>query len=188
MPRDIPGYYYDVEKGKYFRIQPDHRAPPGAAHSSSAVAANKIAIERADALIARQRREQLGRIKRLTPSAYTNLNLQLRHGAHNSKDLLAQHYAASLQCRTAQADYVTCLDAITLNEGELYTALRVQNPDQIRFYWQNRFLNGTAQGVDLLYEVPNVRLRRARVGVVEGGDSYLAAYVGTCEFRNYSTS
>jgi len=188
MPREIPGYYYDAEKGKYFRIQPDHRAPPGAAHSSSAVAASKTATERADSLIARQHREQAGRVKRICPSTYTNLNLQLRHGAHNSKDLLAQHYAASLQCRTAQADDVTFLEALTLNVGELYTALRVENPDQIRFYWQNCFLEGRPQGVDLLYEVPHVRQRRPRIGVVEGGDCYLAAYIGTCECRNDFTS
>jgi len=182
--REIPGYYYDAQKGKYFRIQPDHRAPPGAAHSSSAVAASRLATERANALTARQQREQAGRIKRISPSTYSNLNLRLRHGDRNSKDLLAQHYASTLQCRTAEADQETFLEALTLTDGEIYSAFRVQNPDQIRFYCLNE---PCLQAVTVLHEVPHVRQRRPRIGIVEGGSSNLAAYIGTCDSRNCST-
>ncbi|KAI9798463.1 MAG: hypothetical protein M1825_005343 [Sarcosagium campestre] len=37
MPQDIPGFYYDESKKKYFKILPHHAAPAGAAYSSSTV-------------------------------------------------------------------------------------------------------------------------------------------------------
>ncbi|KAJ5235792.1 uncharacterized protein N7469_004960 [Penicillium citrinum] len=37
MNRDIPGFYYDAEKKKYFKIQANHVAPPGAQYSKDSV-------------------------------------------------------------------------------------------------------------------------------------------------------
>ncbi|KAJ5820376.1 hypothetical protein N7474_005967 [Penicillium riverlandense] len=37
MNREIPGFYYDPEKKKYFKIQANHAAPPGAQYSKEAV-------------------------------------------------------------------------------------------------------------------------------------------------------
>ncbi|KAI9823337.1 MAG: hypothetical protein M1832_002561 [Thelocarpon impressellum] len=37
MPRPIPGYYYDEEKKKYFKVLPHHVAPAGAAYSKENV-------------------------------------------------------------------------------------------------------------------------------------------------------
>ncbi|KAJ5385897.1 hypothetical protein N7509_008438 [Penicillium cosmopolitanum] len=37
MNRDIPGFYYDAEKKKYFQIQANHVAPPGAQYSKDSV-------------------------------------------------------------------------------------------------------------------------------------------------------
>ncbi|OGE47153.1 hypothetical protein PENARI_c059G10211 [Penicillium arizonense] len=34
MAPEIPGFYYDEDKKKYFKIQPDHVAPPGAQYSA----------------------------------------------------------------------------------------------------------------------------------------------------------
>ncbi|KAJ5916193.1 hypothetical protein N7504_000208 [Penicillium tannophilum] len=36
-PREIPGFYYDPEKKKYFQIQANHVAPPGASYSNDGV-------------------------------------------------------------------------------------------------------------------------------------------------------
>ena len=36
-PRDIPGFYYDVEKKKYFKMQPNHIAPQGSKYSKESV-------------------------------------------------------------------------------------------------------------------------------------------------------
>ncbi|KAF8540798.1 hypothetical protein BDD12DRAFT_879943 [Trichophaea hybrida] len=35
MPAEIPGFYYDTEKGKYFRVLPHHAAPTSSFYSSS---------------------------------------------------------------------------------------------------------------------------------------------------------
>ncbi|KAF8245799.1 hypothetical protein K440DRAFT_633097 [Wilcoxina mikolae CBS 423.85] len=37
MPTEIPGFYYDTEKGKYFRVLPHHAAPTSSFYSSSSV-------------------------------------------------------------------------------------------------------------------------------------------------------
>jgi hypothetical protein len=45
-PRDIPGFYFDEEKNKYFAIQASHKVPAGSKYTSSAVAhRNKIKSE-----------------------------------------------------------------------------------------------------------------------------------------------
>ncbi|KAJ6093382.1 hypothetical protein N7486_008671 [Penicillium sp. IBT 16267x] len=36
-PQEIPGFYYDPEKKKYFQIQANHAAPPGASYSNDGV-------------------------------------------------------------------------------------------------------------------------------------------------------
>jgi len=36
-PRNIPGFYYDEAKGKYFKIQPSHIAPNGSPYSNDVV-------------------------------------------------------------------------------------------------------------------------------------------------------
>ncbi|KAH6976962.1 hypothetical protein BKA56DRAFT_587344 [Ilyonectria sp. MPI-CAGE-AT-0026] len=42
MNPEIPGYYYDSEKKKYFKIQKSHAAPANAAYSSDAVKRRKV--------------------------------------------------------------------------------------------------------------------------------------------------
>ncbi|EGC48209.1 conserved hypothetical protein [Histoplasma capsulatum var. duboisii H88] len=37
VPRDIPGYYYDAEKNKYFKIQANHTAPLGSKYSRDVI-------------------------------------------------------------------------------------------------------------------------------------------------------
>ncbi|KAE9372054.1 hypothetical protein N431DRAFT_544817 [Stipitochalara longipes BDJ] len=61
--REIPGYYYDKEKKKYFKIQPSGVAPPTSAYSQQDVKKRKLNDEKAASralAIARER----GRIKR----------------------------------------------------------------------------------------------------------------------------
>lgn len=61
--REIPGYYYDTEKKKYFKIQASGQAPPSSAYSSKDVKRRKIKDERSAAL-ARETARQQGRIRR----------------------------------------------------------------------------------------------------------------------------
>ncbi|OLN86201.1 hypothetical protein CCHL11_04201 [Colletotrichum chlorophyti] len=52
----IPGYYYDEEKGKYFKIEKAASAPQGAAWSSESVKRRKIQHREAEAVAARRER------------------------------------------------------------------------------------------------------------------------------------
>jgi hypothetical protein len=61
----VPGYYYDQEKKKYFRVQPDHVAPPNAKYSASKVKRE----ESRDRDAKRQKLdEELRRVETVTPS------------------------------------------------------------------------------------------------------------------------
>ena len=57
-PTELPGYYYDEVKKKYFKIQENHLAPPSSTYSRKAV---KRKIELALARKWEQDREQLER-------------------------------------------------------------------------------------------------------------------------------
>lgn len=48
MARLIPGFYYDEEKHKYFKITPNHQAPQGAKYSQEAMAQAVRAKQRKD--------------------------------------------------------------------------------------------------------------------------------------------
>lgn len=58
--RDIPGFYYDEEKKKYFAVQPNHKVPQGAKHSQDNVkrekqdAKKRKIAQEADAVLQRQ--------------------------------------------------------------------------------------------------------------------------------------
>ncbi|KAI9931507.1 hypothetical protein MW887_010082 [Aspergillus wentii] len=45
MNREIPGFYFDPEKKKYFKIQANHKAAPGANYSQDAVKRRRIDYE-----------------------------------------------------------------------------------------------------------------------------------------------
>ena len=57
-PYELPGYYYDEVKKKYFKIQENHLAPPGSNYSSGAI---KRETQLALARKREQDREQLER-------------------------------------------------------------------------------------------------------------------------------
>ena len=57
-PNELPGYYYDEVKKKYFKIQENHLAPPGSNYSRTAI---KRGTELALAREREQDREQLER-------------------------------------------------------------------------------------------------------------------------------
>ncbi|KAF5702250.1 myocyte-specific enhancer factor 2d [Fusarium mundagurra] len=63
MNREIPGYYYDNEKKKYFKIERTHTAPSSAAWSSDAVKRRKVEHE-AQKLAERQAHQVKKHIKR----------------------------------------------------------------------------------------------------------------------------
>ncbi|KUL84779.1 hypothetical protein ZTR_07273 [Talaromyces verruculosus] len=59
--RPIPGFYWDPEKKKYFRVQANHVAPAGSQYSREAVKRRKLDNERQVAIDRRVRRERVRR-------------------------------------------------------------------------------------------------------------------------------
>lgn len=43
MAKEIPGFYFDEEKQKYFKIQPNHVAPKGSRYAKDAISIEKEA-------------------------------------------------------------------------------------------------------------------------------------------------
>ncbi|RFU32659.1 hypothetical protein B7463_g3679, partial [Scytalidium lignicola] len=66
-PRDIPGYYYDPEKNKYFKIQNSNAAPATAPYSSENVKRRKVQDQEAKEVVLRlaRRRRYLRKSKLL---------------------------------------------------------------------------------------------------------------------------
>ncbi|KAJ9192478.1 hypothetical protein DTO027B5_5498 [Paecilomyces variotii] len=64
MARDIPGFYYDAEKNKYFKIQANHVAPSGSQYSERAIKQRRLDEKKRKKDIFRARRVATERIKR----------------------------------------------------------------------------------------------------------------------------
>ena len=64
-PYELPGYYYDEVKNRYFKIQESHLAPPGSNHSRGAI---KRGTQLALARKREQDRDQLEREQTIQPS------------------------------------------------------------------------------------------------------------------------
>ncbi|KAH8691129.1 hypothetical protein BGW36DRAFT_387733 [Talaromyces proteolyticus] len=62
--REIPGFYWDTEKRKYFRIQANHVAPTGSKYSKEAVTQQKYDVEQQRRRANIERRIQKERVKR----------------------------------------------------------------------------------------------------------------------------
>ncbi|KAK5088371.1 hypothetical protein LTR05_002589 [Lithohypha guttulata] len=118
---EIPGYYFDTTRNKYFKIQPNHVAPPGTAHSRAAVLAEieRDRLERAT--LHRRERERSSFIRRLNPGCYDNLSLTLRYGASPRQNVhsMTRLYASNLHDR--QIDFQSRPLSLTVSaEGTLY--------------------------------------------------------------------
>ncbi|KAL4890534.1 hypothetical protein BDV59DRAFT_90872 [Aspergillus ambiguus] len=64
MNREIPGFYYDPEKKKYFKIEASHKAPPGLQYSKDAVKRRRIDQEKRQRKTHRSQRIAKEKIKR----------------------------------------------------------------------------------------------------------------------------
>lgn len=126
MPaREIPGFYFDEERNKYFRIQPDHRAPEGSAHSRSAIKAKKEATEIEQVKQDRETRERKGQIQRHDPTSYTSLSLALRLGQRrNILEKLTTNYVSRFERSSSKLIGGRRLEAFTATpNGQLYTMI-----------------------------------------------------------------
>ncbi|KIW92509.1 uncharacterized protein Z519_06356 [Cladophialophora bantiana CBS 173.52] len=99
MPAELPGYYFDVAKNRYFKIQPNHIAPLGSKYSREAVRTEKV-IKKA------QRRDELQYQSKLASTVTRSKLLQhplltfdrrLGHLRKSAGSLVAAYYAAGLE-------------------------------------------------------------------------------------------
>lgn len=128
-PGEIPGFYFDPDRKKYFRIQPTHRAPQGAAHSQGAVNAQSQARKRIDEAQIRESKRQNGCISRPKSTTFTRLSLQMRNGVRARHNLhsLSRHFAAALRCRSASPYEGHTIESITVSaKGNLYATTASQ--------------------------------------------------------------
>ncbi|KAF4554215.1 Hypothetical protein D9617_5g070920 [Elsinoe fawcettii] len=90
----IPGMYYDAEKGKYFAIQPNHRAPSGAKHSVQNVRQEEQVAKRRKVEMRWQRKVERETIKRSPMLNFQHAGLSL------ARELGLQSYQQALVARS----------------------------------------------------------------------------------------
>lgn len=76
--RDIPGYYFDVEKNKYFRILPGHVAPEGSRYTHAQIEATEAQQKRDREQLIRDNQLRTQRVRRaraLDTSCYVSPTL-----------------------------------------------------------------------------------------------------------------
>ncbi|KIW68369.1 hypothetical protein PV04_04322 [Phialophora macrospora] len=103
MPPSLPGYYFDAEKNRYFRIQANQDAPPGSKYSRQAVKAEKV-IKKDQQRIERNRRAKLATtVTRSKFLQHPLLSFDRRLGdlRRNGRTRIVEYYAASLQAGEA---------------------------------------------------------------------------------------
>ncbi|RJE22769.1 hypothetical protein PHISCL_04914 [Aspergillus sclerotialis] len=109
MNREIPGFYYDTEKKKYFRIQASHAAAPGAQYSKDAVKRKRkeqevgyfldLYRDAPDILQKQQRRVRLSRrvatetIKKAPILSHPLIGADKEIGSLLSQNVKREHYA-----------------------------------------------------------------------------------------------
>ncbi|KIW79688.1 hypothetical protein Z517_06302 [Fonsecaea pedrosoi CBS 271.37] len=107
MPAELPGYYFDAEKNRYFKIQPNHVAPSGSKYSRQAVRTEKI-IRKA------QQQDELQHQLKLTQTVTRSRLLQhpllvfdrrLGNMRKTAGALVSEYYAAQLTDTIAFSDF-----------------------------------------------------------------------------------
>jgi len=83
--REIPGYYFDAEKNKYFKIQAHHQVPTGSKYSRSTVKDVRAAEERVrkatdDAVVRKQTLVQRSKISQHAAATGVGLSREIAEG------------------------------------------------------------------------------------------------------------
>ncbi|ETI24398.1 hypothetical protein G647_03767 [Cladophialophora carrionii CBS 160.54] len=98
MPPDLPGFYFDAEKNRYFKIQANHVAPTGSKYSRQAVKAETV-IKKDQRRVERNRRAKLATtVTRSKVLHHPLLSFDRRLGdlRRSARTGVAEYYAASL--------------------------------------------------------------------------------------------
>ncbi|KAL2216802.1 hypothetical protein M432DRAFT_633955 [Thermoascus aurantiacus ATCC 26904] len=102
MVKEIPGFYYDPEKKKYFKIQANHVAPPGCQYSEKAIKERKLEEKSRKRKREHGRRVATERIRRASSLMHPLIGLEreLSQRRTSSRDIFEQQgkaYASKLQ-------------------------------------------------------------------------------------------
>ncbi|EXJ60744.1 hypothetical protein A1O7_04897 [Cladophialophora yegresii CBS 114405] len=98
MPPNLPGFYFDPEKNRYFKIQANHVAPTGSRYSRQAVKAENV-IKKDQRRVERTQRTKLAStITRSKVLVHPLLSFDRRLGdlRRSARTSVAEYYAASL--------------------------------------------------------------------------------------------
>ena len=103
MPPDLPGYYYDTSKNRYFKIQANHVAATGSKYSTQAVRAEKVITKTQQRDEWTRRAKTVETVTRSTLLQHPALCFDRRLGdlRKTARKTVAEYYAASLEGRDA---------------------------------------------------------------------------------------
>ena len=99
MAPDLPGFYFDAVRNRYFKIQPNYVAPAGSKYSRQAVEAEKVIMEarRWDESIQRSKAATTVTRSKILRHPLTRFDRSLGDVRKAASAILVDHYAASLE-------------------------------------------------------------------------------------------
>ncbi|PYH99965.1 hypothetical protein BO71DRAFT_86590 [Aspergillus ellipticus CBS 707.79] len=96
MNREIPGFYYDPDKKKYFRIQANHKAPPGSQYTKDSVKRKRADHEKRQRKIHLTKRVTKEKIKRAAFLSHPLIGVQREIGSQHVSTSIRQEQRSSI--------------------------------------------------------------------------------------------
>ncbi|CAI7567558.1 unnamed protein product [Penicillium glandicola] len=176
MAREIPGFYYDEEKKKYFKIQANHAAAPNAQYSQQSVKRKQSELTKRENKIRFKQRKNTETIPRAASLRHPLVNIQREIGA--------------IQSSSARQEQQALIQASQLRRRELHRFEPWPNSYSIRHVLRNPrsgtliarsvFLTSTSRSGDMITPW-NGCYSKSRTGATmnEGtqGDCFLSAHL-----------
>ncbi|CAP99463.1 Pc22g21750 [Penicillium rubens Wisconsin 54-1255] len=138
MAPEIPGFYYDPEKKKYFKIQANHAAPPNAQYSQQAVKRKRSELMKRENKTRFRQRENKETIRKAASLKHPLVNLQREIGV-----IVSSRARQEQQAR---------IQASQLHRGELHRFEPWPNSYSIRHVLRNprsgTLIAGSARGYE----------------------------------------
>ncbi|OQV06509.1 hypothetical protein CLAIMM_11066 [Cladophialophora immunda] len=121
MPAELPGYYFDAEKNRYFKIQPNHIAPSGSKYSRQAVKAEKVIkkAQRRDELLHQLKMAETVTRSKLLQHPLLVFDRRLGHLRKSAGALVSEYYAGALTGKSVFSDLLP-LGRSTSRPGRQY--------------------------------------------------------------------
>ncbi|PWY94901.1 hypothetical protein BO94DRAFT_213279 [Aspergillus sclerotioniger CBS 115572] len=110
MNREIPGFYYDPEKKKYFKIQANHKAAPGSQYTQDSVKRKRVDQEKRQRKIHLTKRVTKEKIKRAAFLSHPLVGVQ--------REIGSQHVSTSIRQEQRSLIYASQLHRNQLHQFE----------------------------------------------------------------------